>query len=70
MAVHSGYVLKPDWMLGGVSQGGLPERSPRQLQVTVFSAHVSQGRAMGFAKDDIYVELQVGLGEVEGWTDG
>jgi phosphatidylinositol phospholipase C delta len=61
-------VLKPDWMLGSVSEGGLPERNPRQLLVTVFSAHVHQGRAISFAKDDIYVELQVGVWMDE-WMD-
>lgn len=46
----SGYMLKPGWMTSGFCSSGLPQRDARTLRVTVYSAHVHQGKLMGFRK--------------------
>jgi hypothetical protein len=47
---RSGYLLKPQWMTAGICSSGLPERAARTLRVTVYSAHVHQGKLMGIRK--------------------
>jgi hypothetical protein len=37
-------------MTSGICSSGLPERSARTLRVTVYSAHVHQGKLMGIRK--------------------
>jgi hypothetical protein len=46
----SGYSLKPQWMWSDLCSSGLPQRSARTLRVTVYSAHVHQGKLMGIRK--------------------
>ncbi|KAF6256295.1 hypothetical protein COO60DRAFT_1530352 [Scenedesmus sp. NREL 46B-D3] len=58
-ANYCGYMLKPGWMTSGFCSSGLPQRDARTLRVTVYSAHVHQGKLMGFRKDDPYVELKL-----------
>lgn len=59
-AACSGYILKPQWMTTGIPASGLPtDRKPKTLEVTVYSAHKHQGKLIGIAKDDPYIELKI-----------
>lgn len=52
-------MLKPDWMRSpGAS---LPERAPRHLRVTVYSAYIYQGRSLFVMKDDPFVQVCAGV---------
>lgn len=57
-------MLKPEWMLPGLLSkdaqsavvNPLPQRKPRTLCVSVFSAHATQHSVLCW-KDDLYVEV-------------
>jgi hypothetical protein len=66
-----GYVLKPEWMLPGLTAtlgGGdasaarranpLPDRAPRTMLITIYSAHVAQGSNCSFFRDDLYLQVR------------